>query len=144
MASGTSAIAGPDFEPLLDESEDLPRTLRREKEARAREAREREAQERAAAPSLPMGEENRPRPQIFAAADLNPDARASGQDVLIPASVRRIDVPFADLALFFVKAVLAAIPALLLLTAVLWTFGTLLELVFPWLIKTKILISFPN
>jgi hypothetical protein len=144
MASGTPAIAGPDFEPLLDDAEDLPRTLRREKEARAREAREREAQERAAAPSLPMGEEDRPRPQIYAAADMKPDAVAGSQGVLVPASVRKIDVPFTDLVLFFLKAVLAAIPALILLTAVLWAFGTILELAFPWLIKTKILISFPN
>jgi hypothetical protein len=146
MTSGTSAIAGPDFEPLLDETEDLPRTLRREKEARAREARDREAQERAAAPSLPMGEEDRPRPQpqIYAAADLKPDTLAASQGVLVPASVRKIDVPFSELVLFFLKAVLAAIPALILLMAVLWAFGTLLELAFPWLIKTKILISFPN
>jgi hypothetical protein len=146
MASGTPAIAGPDFEPLLDETEDLPRTFRREKEARAREAREREAQERAAAPSLPMGDEDRPRPQpkIYASADLNPDITGSSRDALVPASVRKIDVPFVELAIFFLKAVLAAIPALILLTAVLWTFGSLLELAFPWLIKTKILISFPN
>jgi hypothetical protein len=75
---------------------------------------------------------------------LNPDIQSGTQGGLVPASVRKIDVPFVELALFFLKAVLAAIPALILLTAVLWTFGTLLEWVFPWLIKTKILISFPN
>jgi hypothetical protein len=146
MASGTPAIAGPDFEPLLDETDDLPRTFRREKEARAREAREREAQERAAAPSLPMGEDDRarPKPQIYATADMKPDTLAGSESVLVPASVHRVDVPFVDLALFFLKAVLAAIPALILLTVVLWTFGALLELAFPWLVKMKILISFPN
>ncbi|MEQ1673079.1 MAG: hypothetical protein ABL893_19695, partial [Hyphomicrobium sp.] len=53
MAQGPMAMAAPNFSPLGDESsDDLPRTVRREKEARAREARERAAQERAAAPSL--------------------------------------------------------------------------------------------
>lgn len=143
MASpGTSAMTGPEFDSLLDDTEDLPRTLRREKEARAREARERAAQERAAAPSLSMGPEDRPRPQpqIYAAADVNSNPGGT----LTPASVRSIDMPFAELTLFFLKAVLASIPALILLTALLWTLGTLLEMAFPWLIKMKILISFPN
>jgi hypothetical protein len=135
-------MAGPDFDPLLDDTEDLPRTFRREKEARAREARERAAQERAATPTLPMGPDDRPRPepQIYAAPDVSPNLA----DRPVPASVRSIDVPFQDLVMFFLKAVIAAIPALILLGAVLWMLGTVLELAFPWLIKMKILISFPN
>lgn len=135
-----------DVDPFLDDTEDLPRTFRREKEARAREARERAAQERAAAPSLSMGPEDldRPRPQIYAAADFNPNPAGDATAHLVAASVRRFDVPFVQLALFFLKAVIAAIPALILLGAVLWTLGSLLEMAFPWLIKTKILISFPN
>lgn len=141
-AHGSSAVAGPDFDPLSDDAEDLPRTLRREKEARAREARERAAQERAAAPSLPMGSEDRPRPepQIYAKADAIPDQAVRP----VPASVQRIDVPFAQLTLFFLKAVVASIPALILLGVILWTLGAMLEMAFPWLIKMKILISFPN
>jgi hypothetical protein len=141
-----SAMAGPDFDPLLDDTEDLPRTFRREKEARAREARERAAQERAAAPSLPMGPEDRPRPQpqIFATADFNPSAQSGSSSLLVPASVQSFDVPFAKLTLFFLKAVLASIPALILLGTILWTLGSFLEMAFPWIIKTKILISFPN
>jgi hypothetical protein len=141
-AHGSSAVAGPDFDPLSDDAEDLPRTLRREKEARAREARERAAQERAAAPTLPMGSEDRPRPepQIYAKTDASPDMA----DRPVPASVQRIDVPFAQLTLFFLKAVVAGIPALILLGVVLWTLGAVLEMAFPWLIKMKILISFPN
>jgi hypothetical protein len=141
-AQGPSATAGPDFDPLSDDSEDLPRTFRREKEARAREARERAAQERAANPSLPMGSEERsgPKPQIYAAADVSPRL----EDLPVPASVRRFDVPFVDLVTFFLKAVIAAIPALILLTAILWFMGSALEAVFPSLIKMKILISFPN
>ena len=61
-----------------------------------------------------------------------------------PASVRRFDVPFLHLVSFFLKAVLAAIPALILLTAILWVAGSALEAMFPELIKMKILISFPN
>ncbi len=59
-----------------------------------------------------------------------------------PASVRRFDVPFMHLVTFFLKAVLAAIPALILLTAVMWGIGALLQLFFPELIKLKILIGF--
>lgn len=141
-AHAPSAMAGPDFDPLSDDTEDLPRTLRREKEARAREARERAAQERAAAPTLSMGPDDRPRPepQIYAAADVSPDTAERP----VPASVRSIDVPFPDLVLFCLKAVVASIPALILLGAILWTLGTVLELLLPWLIKMKILISFPN
>jgi hypothetical protein len=140
-AQGPSAMASPDFDPLSDDSEDLPRTFRREKEARAREARERAAQERAANPSLPMGPEGRsgPQPQIYA-ADVGPGV----ENPPFPASVRRIDVPFVHLVTFFLKAVLAAIPALILLGVVLWFAGAALETLFPSLIKMKILISFPN
>lgn len=139
-AQGPSATASPDFDPLLDDGEDLPRTFRREKEARAREARERAAQERAAAPSLPMGAADRPRPQIYTADEPDMD---SGKDP-VPATVRRFDVPFVDLVTFFLKAVIASIPALFLLGAILWVMGAALEAVFPALIKMKILISFPN
>jgi hypothetical protein len=143
-AQGPSVLAGSDFDPLTDDSDDLPRTFRREKEARAREARERAAQERAAAPTLSMGEDERPRPQIYASADFSPAAANEPSGPLVAATVRKFDVPFVDLVRFFLKAVLASVPALILLTAILWTLGALLELLFPWLIKMKILISFPN
>ena len=61
-----------------------------------------------------------------------------------PASVRRFDVPFLHLMRFFLKAVLAAIPALILLGVILWFGGHLLQALFPSLVKKKILISFPN
>jgi len=142
-AQGPSAMASPDFDPLSDDGEDLPRTFRREKEARAREARERAAQERAAAPSLSMGAADRsssPRPQIYATDE--PDTGDGKEPV--PATVRRFDVPFVDLVTFFLKAVIASIPALFLLGAILWVMGAALEALFPALIKMKILISFPN
>jgi cation transporter-like permease len=58
--------------------------------------------------------------------------------------VTRIDVPFIRLVFFFLKAVVAAIPALILLTAIFWVGGQLLETFYPELVKMKILISFPG
>ena len=151
MAQGPMAMSEPNFGPLGDEgSDDLPRTFRREKEARAREARERAAQERAAAPSLPTGvpangpdvrtaaSTHGPAPQILA----NPDAMPAISEMPYPATVKRIDVPFVQLMWFFLKAVLAAIPALILLTAILWVLGQGLQTFFPELVKLKILIGF--
>jgi len=110
--------------------DDLPRTLRREHEARAREARER-------TPSMtaPVAE------PVFQAAE-SYDAPATAET--FPAVVKAIDVPFVQLSLFLIKAVLAAIPALLLLMAILWGIGQVIETVMPNLLKMKILISFPN
>ena len=142
-AQGSPAMAGPDFGSFSDDTDDLPRTLRREKEARAREARERAARERAAAPTLSTGiddDYSRPQPQIYRSAETEPCIG----NAPVAATVRAFDVPFARLVTFFLKAVVAAIPALILLTAILWTFGSALEALFPELIKMKILISFPS
>ena len=142
-AQGPTAMAGPDYGPISDESsDDLPRTFRREKEARAREARERAAQERAAAPSLSTGPDGHsgPQPQVYRSADVDPRV----DDVLVPAAVRRLEVPFLHLVKFFLKAVLAGIPALILLGVILWIAGAALQASFPQLIKMKILISLPN
>ncbi len=150
MAVGPMAMAEHNFPPLGDEqNDDLPRTFRREKEARAREARERAAQERAAAPSLSTTPDAyAPAPAATIAhqprVDADPDFAPAIADMPYPASVRRFDVPFLHLVSFFLKAVLAAIPALILLTAILWVAGSALEAMFPELIKMKILISFPN
>ena len=140
---GPTATADLEFGLFADEaSDDLPRTLRREKEARAREARERAAQERAAAPSLSTGQDDYsgPRPQVYRSADIEPRS----DDHPAPATVRRFDVPFVHLATFFIKAVLAGIPALILLGVILWFAGALVQSLFPALIKMKILISFPG
>ncbi|MGL4396007.1 MAG: hypothetical protein ACRCS9_05660 [Hyphomicrobium sp.] len=154
-------MSEPNFGPLGDDpADDLPRTFRREKEARERQARENAARERAAAPSLstPAPKSAAPAsvsgsmagaPSPKLSADLGstaPTSAASEEtlvyDVPYPAVVRRFDVPFFHLMGFFLKAVLAAIPALILLTAVLWIFGALLQSLFPELIKLKILIGF--
>ncbi len=61
-----------------------------------------------------------------------------------PASVERINVPFFRLMFFLLKAVVAAIPALLLLAVILWFAGQALQAFFPELVQMKILISFPG
>lgn len=105
--------------------DDLPRTLRREREARQREAMERSS---AAPPDYVSREERY--------------GEEPGEPY--PAAVTRIDVPFLRLVAFFLKAILAAIPALILLTVILWFFGQGLQTYFPELVKMRIIISFPN
>jgi hypothetical protein len=111
--------------------DDLPRTLRREREAREREARERDAKARAATLT-----------HDFGASDAERDLPAFS--AAAAATVVRFDVPFFHLMAFFLKAVLAAIPALILLGALLWLAGDILRNLFPWLVKMQILIRFPN
>lgn len=115
--------------------DDLPRTLKREREARAREARERAQREREAtltsdAPRYLGRDDSYPRPAF--------------PDDPVPARVTRLDVPFLRLVTFFLKAVIAAIPALILLGVLLWFAGHILQTQFPELVKMKILITFPN
>ena len=113
---GSYSDGGPD---------DIPRTFRREREAR----------ERAAAVPVPEVPNYATNPQSYDAA--------FGND--LPAVVvRKIKVPFFSLMAFFMKAVLAAIPAILFLSVLLWGLGQLLTKYFPWLLKMKIVISFPN
>ena len=115
-------MSEPTFSMTADD--DLPRTIRREREAREREARERQAREREAA----------------MAASVPSIERDGGYGALAspPATVTDIDVPFLGLMMFFVKAVFAAIPALIVLTALLWLFGQGLQSFFPQLLKMKI------
>lgn len=141
-------MADPTFAPIGDEpADDLPRTFRREKEAREREARERAARERAAAPTLSTAPEvypaqSAPSPKIYA-EPTGPVTKPNGAigEAVVPAVVRRIDVPFFDLVKFFLKAVVAAIPALILLMVILWGLGQALELLFPDIVRMKILIG---
>ena len=112
-------------EPTLSMTldDDLPRTLRREREARERAARERGA----AGPQLMTLE--------VVDEGFAPPAPA--------ATVTGFDVPFGKLVMFFFKATLAAIPALLMLTVLAWAFGQALQTFFPALLKMKILIYVP-
>lgn len=103
--------------------DDLPRTFRREREAREREARQRDMSRFA---------------PDFAGEDVIHEDRGTG------ASVQRLQIPFFHLMGFCFKAVFAAIPALILLTALLWLGGQALSAFFPQLGKMQILIHFPK
>ena len=111
----------PTFSMTADD--DLPRTIRREREAREREARERQA-----AASVPV---------------LQREGEGEFEVRAPAATVVDFDVPLAKLAMFFVRAVFAAIPALLVLMALLWVLGHTLQTFFPQLLKMKILIYMP-
>jgi hypothetical protein len=126
-------VASVDFPLTTDEgAEDLPRTLRREKEARERAAREREAKARAATLT-----------HDFGASDTRDD-RPEVAEVAGGTVVNRFDVPFTHLMMFFIKAVFAAIPALIVLSFLLYLGGNLLKAMYPELIHMQIFITFPN
>ena len=137
--------------PVDGGPDDLPRTLRRERDARDqrdREQREREARERGSTASAPAGTREAPLMAGGAAHGYGipePAGYTAPIEVEAPsARVTRFDVPFSHLVLFFLKAALAAIAALLLLGALLWVAGHLAQTFFPQLVKMQILIWFPN
>jgi len=120
-----SADGGPD---------DLPRTLRREREAREREAREREARERGG--SLGAGA---PVTHYQAESHVH-----DWHDEAQPTVVTAFKVPFFRLMLFFIKAVFAAVPALIILGALLWGGGYVLKSYMPWLVQMEVVIKVPR
>jgi hypothetical protein len=118
----------PHFSTLND---DLPRTLRRARDER--DAREREANGQRVPSSL--------RAAMSEASAPDHALRTSPAEGV---TVTRIHVPFRNLVTFFVKAVFAALPALVVLMIVLWTIGEVLQRYFPWLLKMRILVQFPG
>lgn len=130
-------MADQNFPLTADEDiDDLPRTLRRERAARERQAREREAE----------GDTARAAPAPELSNPVDPGYAPQGyiEDDAYPAVVQRFDVPFFHMMAFFLKAVLAGIPALILLGAIVWGIGEILQSFFPWLIKMQIVILFPE
>ena len=128
------------YPPLTDSIDDLPRTLRREREARDRAQREQQfAADKAAAPVS--------RPSAYAAPEpVNPydvPLAYAGTDAM-PATVTRLKVPFFSLMGFFIKAVFAAVPALIILVAMLYGLGVVLKTYFPQLVQMEILIRLPK
>jgi hypothetical protein len=113
-------------EPRFADEDDLPRTLRREREAREREKREREPEE-----AFGAGGQRRPTQYGY-------DFVRSGDHGV---TVTRLRIPFAHLMLFFLKAVVAAIPAMILLTVLLWGMGQGLKAYFPELRHFEIVIK---
>ena len=106
--------------------DDLPRTLRREREAQQR-AQQQHSTRHAPSAMVPQAEADR--------------ARSEGPQTAV---VTAFKVPFLRLMLFMIKAVLAAIPALLLFGVILWGLGHLLMAYYPWLVKVQILIHVPK
>jgi len=121
-------MAEPQFSMSTDD--DLPRTLRREKEAREREARERD-------PAVHTASQDSMAPHY---SDFY-DGQGYETDEV---SVRYLQIPFFHLMIFFIKATFAAIPALIILGAMLYGAGQILKIYFPWLIQAEILIRLPN
>ena len=121
-------------EPRFADDDDLPRTLRRERDAREREMREREgpsfAEEKAERHSAPHAAST---PAY--AYDYGPSGHDGG------VTVTRLAIPFTHLMMFFMKAVVAAIPALLLLTVLLWGMGQGLKAFFPGLRHFEIVVK---
>lgn len=134
MSDGNIPLTG---QPNID---DLPRTLRREHEARAREARERSGQSLGHAAG--QSHTHAAHDATLQASQSYGEGAVAGEPY--PSVVKALDIPFAHLVTFLLKAVLAAIPALLLLMVILWGVGQMLEIVVPNLLKMKILITFPN
>lgn len=130
--------------PPVGSLDDLPRTLRREHESRERAAREQlSKREQTSWDRGGQGPSPGPagRPEPANPYDSPQPAVGGGR---VDATVWRFKVPFFSLMAFFIKAVFAAVPALLILTAMLYGLGIALQTYFPWLIKMKILISFPG
>ena len=121
--------------------DDLPRTFRRERDAQ-REAREREARERAAIDHAFAPPPQPPFTPDVVAAD--PYAPMAYSPPVPSGIVTSLEIPFPRLVLFFLKALFAALPAIILLGVMLWCMGQILTNYFPVLLKMKILITFPN
>lgn len=119
-----------------EDLDDLPRTLRRERAAQEKRARERgeTINDRRRSEHPDLGDHIEPQygPETYV------------EEEPYPAVVRQLDIPFVHLMVFFLKAVIAAIPALIVLGALIWLSGEILQQFFPWLIKMKILIQFPD
>ncbi len=138
-------------EPHFAGDDDLPRALRRERDARDREQREREQRERDAAMAAQhQPYPQQPYPQPGSQTGYGPDVSHHDyahpdQSSLYPMPgsgvVNRLEIPFLHLVWFFVKAVFAAIPALLLLTALLFAGGQVLKRFFPDLRHFEIIIK---
>jgi len=117
--------------------DDLPRTLRRAREEQLRvlEAREKAARGLAPADGGYGADEPSPPPPAYSQG-----YPADPQRVV----VTRFDVPMSHLALFLLKVVVAAIPAMVLMGVMIWGAMHVLKTAFPQLIETRILIDFPD
>ncbi|MGI9424867.1 MAG: hypothetical protein ACR2PA_16845 [Hyphomicrobiaceae bacterium] len=114
-------MAEPRF--TMTAEEDLPRTLRREKEARARE---REAEAQSAQHAVETHD-------YVSEETYEPD----------PVTVTRLNIPFLHLMVFFIKAVFAAIPAMLIFVVICVLIGEALQAYIPELRQFELIIRTP-
>jgi hypothetical protein len=129
------------YQPLVDSTDDLPRTLRR---AREQQVREQQTREQVAQPtSWDRGQSSPLTPAYGSPEPVNSYQQPYNSSSDASVTVQRFQVPFFSLMGFFIKAVFAAIPAILILVAMLYGLGLAMQTYFPQLIKMKILISFP-
>lgn len=118
-------MADPQFSTHSDD--DLPRTIRREKDARQRAA--------AASANSHGGAYGNPPAGRGGSFDLD-----AGDGVVVTA----LSIPFFRLMFFLIKCALASVPALLLLGAMLYGLGQALKIFLPWLVKMQIVVTFPG
>lgn len=133
-------------EPHFANDDDLPRTLRRERDAREREREQRERDAAMAAQAQPYpqhgyGTQDYVQPAYSAPAQSNTYGQLNTYGSQSDGTVSRLEIPFLHLVWFFVKAVFAAIPALLILTALLFAGGQILKRFFPDLRHFEIVIK---
>jgi hypothetical protein len=118
-------------EPRFADDDDLPRTLRRERDAREREREMREREKAAAEESFGGTSTHSQQSYGYHYAPTGDGG----------VTVTRLRIPFAHLMFFFMKAVVAAIPALILLTVLLWGMGQGLKAFMPGLRHFEIIVK---
>jgi hypothetical protein len=120
------------YAPNADD--DLPRTVRQQRDAQARRSFN---HQRTAGVHSDGG---------FSEAGFVQPPRAPGEGE--PVTVTRLDLPFFHLMGFFIKAVFAAVPALIvgivLAMGIFWVAAQAVEHYAPWLVKMRIVVSFPG
>ena len=116
-------------------SDDLPRTLRREREAR----------ERTGGTGSGSGISGFGAPSHSASQPAYAPEPGMSEHVMVSGNtVTDIRIPFFRMTMFCFKLVFAAIPALILLGCFIWLAGHALMTYAPWLVKLQILIRVPN
>lgn len=149
-------MANPNLSLAMDD--DLPRTFRRDKAEKA--ARDREAADAAERLRADDSAREADMPRIvearssearsFAAPSVEPGHAYHPAQFgplvgeMQPAEVRALNIPFLHLMMFCLKLVVAAIPAIILLGAILYGLGQILKIYLPWLVQAEIFIRFPK
>jgi len=117
-------------------ADDLPRTLRRERELRERGIDRNSVRTGDSAPFAAM-----PSPRLDNSA--LPELQRTDDVVIQGNVVTDIQIPFFRLMWLCFKLLFAAIPALVLLGCLMWLAGHLLISYAPWLVKMQVLIRVP-